>query len=455
VALLVAAASAVMRTAPTVASADPTVQWPGFQGGPSHPGLGGAQAAGVPLRLSEVRLRRRGQGRLSGVVIIDGQGVTASRTGFLGFDPATGVVAWSVARDHGNVLSPAADPASDSVLATEGTVRRGSALVALDPSSGRALWRRALPQPATSAVTVAGGQAVFGMRGNRVGAVDVASHVVRWTVAVGGVIDSAPAVDGGRGFVTSSSTATARSRLSAIDMASGHLAWSHQATGFTSLVSAPSVVRGRVYAAFGDATLRAFDATSGRRLWSSPLREAASPFSAPAVDATTVYVNDRLGGLYALDARTGARRWDYQFDSTTLWGAPLLVGGVVYLGLDDGAIAAVSARSGRLVWSTRLRFGAIGSFGASGAQLIAPLLGGGGGIALFRHDPTGTLVDVGSPTTLILPRALFHYALSVAILAVLILAFFRIVLDPQRLAADAAGRRAVRPHRGEPRVEDT
>src|SRR5205823_3874608 len=223
----------------------------------------------------------------------------------------------------------------------------------------------------------------------------------------------------------------------AIDVASGQVSWSYPSSGFTSLASGPAVLGGRIYAGFGDGTLRAFDVTTGRMVWSSPLREAMSPFSAPALDRGTVYANDRLGGLYAFDARSGARRWDFQFASDLLWGAPLVGRGSVFLGLDDGTVSAVATGSGRLAWSTRLRHGPIGAFAAAADLLLSPLLGGAGGIACFRHDPTGRVLTIASPTTLHLLQALGSFAAAVAILLVVLLLFFRIVLVPARVPGPA------------------
>src|SRR5205823_6090023 len=158
-------------------------------------------------------------------VVIGDLVVTESRTRYVGLDRATGRVVWSTPRDRGNVLSPALDAATGSVLATEGTVRRGAALVALEPSSGRELWRVRLPQPATSGVTVAGTDALFGARGRRVYALDLTRRTVRWTAAMGGVVEAAPAVSRGLAFVVSSSTTATRSRLAAIDVASGQVSW--------------------------------------------------------------------------------------------------------------------------------------------------------------------------------------------------------------------------------------
>lgn len=451
IALLIGVGVALSPAIPAVAASVATAEWPGYQGGPGHVGTVPSGGPSAPLRLAGAWARVRGQGRVASPVVVGDIAVTESRTRFVGLDSATGMVVWSTPRDRGNVLSPAVDPATGSVVATEGTVRRGAALVALEPSSGRVLLRVRLPQPATSGVTIAGNAALFGARGRRVYALDLTMRAVRWAVAMGGVVEAAPAVSGGLAFVASSSTTATRSRLAAIDLESGRVSWSYPSSGFTSLASGPSIVGRRVYAGFGDGTLRAFDALTGRVAWSSPLRDAMSPLSAPAVDRGVVYANDRLGGLYAFDATTGTRRWDFQFASDSLWGAPLVGRGSVFLGLDDGTVAAVSTGTGRLAWSTRLRFGPIGGLASSGGLLLAPLLGGGGGLASFRHDPNGNVLSLGSPTTLHLPPALASFAAAVAIMLAVVLLFFRVLLDPARVPGPSPARVAAdRDEAGEP-----
>jgi outer membrane protein assembly factor BamB len=330
------------------------------------------------------------------------------------------------------VLSPAVDESAGVIVATEGTVRRGAALVGLDPATGQTLWRMPLPHPATTAMTVSQGQAILGLRDHRLYDIDLATRSIQWRVALGGVDNDAPAVAGGRVFVTASSTTAVRSRLVAIDLASGRPAWTFQTAGFTSLAGSPSVAGTRVFAGFGDAVFRAFDAGSGRLLWSAPLREFVSPFAAAAVAGGTVYANDRSGGLYALNATTGKRRWDFQFASTALWGAPLIARGAVLLGLDDGTVGAVDRSTGRLVWATRIRFGPIGALAASQGELIAPLLGGNGGVAAFRHDPHGSLRSVTSPSALNLGRAIVAFAAAMAITLAAVSLLFRFVLDRDR-----------------------
>lgn len=415
-----------------IADGQASTPWSGFQGRPDH--LGTALGAGPEpaLRLRAITSRPSDQGRSSGAVQAGGLWITVSRTRFTAFEAATGRTRWSVPRDRGTVLTPAVDAATGDVVATEGTVKRGAALVDLDAATGAERWHIPLPAPATSPVTVAAGVAYLAIRDHRLYAADLSSRTSRRLLAFDGVGDAAPAVDGGRVFVTTRATAAVRSTLYAVSASSGRLVWTVRVQGTAPLASAPAASRGTVYAVFGDGTARAFDQASGRERWSAPLRETATPESAPAVARGSIYANDALGGLYALDARTGARRWDFQFRSTSLWSAPLVTRTAVYLGLDDGTIGAVSRADGHLVWETRLRLGAVGPLAGGGGSLLSPLLGRRGGVAVFVHDSSTPLIDRVSPSVLDLPRGLAAYALAALAVFAGLLVLFRFLLDPSR-----------------------
>src|SRR5690242_11827046 len=95
--------------------------WIGFQGGPAHLGAAIGVAPEPAVRLRTIAARVKDQGRCSGAVRAGDVWVCVSRTRFDGFDMATGTLRWSVARNRGTVLTPAFDPGTDEVVATEGT----------------------------------------------------------------------------------------------------------------------------------------------------------------------------------------------------------------------------------------------------------------------------------------------------------------------------------------------
>ena len=347
-------------------------------------------------------------------------------TSVVAFDPSTGAIRWSVARSEGSVLAPAIDAATETVVYVEGKVARQSALVGLNLITGSRLWRVGLGGVATSAPSVLEGHVYVGGRDEFLYDVDTATRAVA-KVRTAGVVEGAPAGEGGQVFAISVERATGRSRLYSVDTATRRRPWVFSPRSASVDDSSPTVAGGTVYSGFGDSYVRAFDAGTGAVKWAEPVRSGFSELSSPAYADGSVYVVDQLGGLYRLDARSGRRIWDFQFSSLSTIGAPLVVGHTVYVGLDDGSLGAVDVGSGHLVWRTRLRFGPIGALAPTGSLLLAPTIGRRGGIAAFRQHPKGMLSDIVSPTKLNLPRALLNFGAAFVLVLLLVLVLFRVL----------------------------
>jgi outer membrane protein assembly factor BamB len=282
-------------------------------------------------------------------------------------------------------------------------------------------------------MTLMGGHAYLALRNHGVYEIDPGSTTIRRRLTVDGIAEATPAVGGGHLFVSSFGTVAVRSDLYALDLRTGRIAWTFRTGGFTSVSGGPTFARGRVYAGFGDGTVRAFDAATGREIWMSPLREAMGPSAVAVVRRRRVYVNDRLGGLYALESSDGRRVWDFQFPAYSVWSAPIVTRTVAYVGSDDGAIGAVSLAAGHLVWKTSLRFGAIGPLGAGDGELLAPLLGRSGGVAIFAHSSSAQLLDEPSPSVLDIPRGVANGLIASAAVFVAAILLFRVVLNLRRM----------------------
>src|SRR5439155_6155570 len=246
-------------------------------------------------------------------------------------------------------------------------------------------------------------------RDGSVYAVDASTGHVRWRRKLTGVVDDAPAVSGDRVFVVGEEVRTGRTTLHALDASTGRSRWSYSPPRASLGVSSPTVAGNTVYAGFGDVTVRAFDVRSGAIRWDQPVRGLFSPLSTLAAAGGSVYALDGDGGVYRFDAATGRRRWDYQFPAFVSWSSPLVTESGIYVGLDDGTLAALSPSTGHLVWETRPRFGPIGALTPAGDLLLVPAIGASGGVVAFRHDPSVVLLDVPSPTQVKVPAALLNY----------------------------------------------
>src|SRR5207302_1457935 len=144
--------------------------------------------------------------------------------------------------------------------------------------------------------------------------------------------------------------------------------------------------------------------------WAAEVRGDFSGASAPAFSSGSVFAADREGGLYRFDAKTGKRLWDYQFASFAQLSAPVVARETVYEGLDDGTIAAVSVRTGRLRWRSNFAAAPIGPLAPAGDLLLAAGEGTKGGLLAFQHDPAGVLVDQPSPSSVRPLIAVRNYA---------------------------------------------
>jgi outer membrane protein assembly factor BamB len=357
----------------------------------------------------------------------------------VGFDPATGEVLWTdVPRAEGLVITPALDPEARGgavLVFVEGNGADDSNLVGIDPAErSTRLWEAPLGDQSRTAPTIADGRAFVGTRDASVVAVEVDSGTEAWRARVDGEVATSAAVADGLVFMVAENGDTGRSRLYALGAADGRVAWSTSPLGITLGVSSPTAADGAVYVGFGDygagiaGTVQAFDASSGALRWSQPVRGPFSELSTLAFAEGDVFVLDRGGGVYRLDGATGEPAWDYQFPSLVTWGSPLVAGRYVYVGLDDGTIAAIDADSGHLVWQTRLRQGAVGAFAPREELLLAPVIGPRGGIVAFEHDPGRPLLDIHSPTELNMPRALTNLVAGAVVVMALMLGLFRVVL---------------------------
>jgi len=409
-------------------------EWTSLQGGPEHLGTADVDVR-PPLRVAW-RVGPEGDSRLSAPVVTSSLAVSTGRNSLVGFDPTSGEILWEdLERAEGPVAPPALDPSAGSegiLVFIEGNGPGDSRLVGLDLSNRARLWEFGLGAQARGAPSIEEGRAFVGTRDRVVFAVDVDSGSELWSARTQGVVNTAPALAGGRVFVIAEDETSGRSRLHALDVTTGRALWGFSPTGVSVGVSSATVAGGMVYVGFGDFTVRGFDAVSGGLRWSTPVRGPFSAQSTPAFADGSLFVLDRGGGVYRLDGGTGLMIWDYQFPALATWGAPLVLDGTVYVGLDDGTTAAIDVDTGHLVWRTRLGFGAHGPLAPAGDLLLVSGLGQRGGVIAFEHDPDGRLVDLSSPTELDLPTALRNYGTSVAVMLVALIGFFRIVVRPRR-----------------------
>src|SRR5690349_16858950 len=85
--------------------------------------------------------------------------------------------------------------------------------------------------------------------------------------------------------------------------------------------------------------------------WASATSGAVE--SSPAVVGGVVYIGSDDGHVYALKAATGARLWAYDTGAPVV-SSPAVSGNVVYVGAGNGTVYALRAATGARMWSRNL-----------------------------------------------------------------------------------------------------
>lgn len=105
-----------------------------------------------------------------------------------------------------------------------------------------------------------------------------------------------------------------------------------------------------------DAWLTVLDAESGALRWETKLN--GEILSAPAIDATTLVVRSSNGQIIGFDAQNGRRLWTYDYTPPPLslhgTSRPIMVGGLVLVGLETGRLLALDSQSGGVVWNVEV-----------------------------------------------------------------------------------------------------
>lgn len=188
-------------------------------------------------------------------------------------------------------------------------------VLALEPSSGEVVWRRALLVP---------------MR-------------------------AAPVVSGGRVFVISYDNQTW-----ALDGRDGEVIWQHAGIVETArLLGAASaaVERDTVIVPYSSGEIYALRADNGRVVWSESLSapqlgaEGLASLNtingSPVIDRDVVYAVSHGGRLAALDIATGSRRWDQALSGQN---TPWIAGDFMFVVAADGEVVCLSREKGRVRW---------------------------------------------------------------------------------------------------------
>jgi len=168
---------------------------------------------------------------------------------------------------------------------------------------------------------------------------------------------SSPTVVDGTAYIGDQGDDDDDATVYAIDATTGDVEWTFTDPG-DWVWSSPTVVDGVVYIGEGgafetedwDYSVFAIDAETGEEIWS--FDAATQSESSPNVVGGVVYVGFENGTVQAIDAETGQEIWTYNTGEDSIHSSPTTYDGTVYFGSAfDGGLYAVDAESGDEVWT--------------------------------------------------------------------------------------------------------
>jgi outer membrane protein assembly factor BamB len=237
-------------------------------------------------------------------------------------------------------------------------------LTAFDAETGRQRWRVRLTPDNEGEGPRGGGVAYFGGKlyvttgFALVFALDPKTGKEIWRHFVSGPMRAGPTVAASRVFVV-----TVANELHALAADDGHELWVH--SGITEVAgllggASPAVEGEVVIVPYSSGELYALQVENGRVIWNeslSPLRRT-DPVSSlahikglPVADRGRVYAVSNSGRMLAIDLRSGARIWEQGIGGTE---APWVAGEFVYVLSTGAEVVCISRRDGRVRWVSPL-----------------------------------------------------------------------------------------------------
>jgi outer membrane protein assembly factor BamB len=211
-------------------------------------------------------------------------------------------------------------------------------LWALAPATGATIWSIQLSQYSFSTPPVAYDGHVYltgAGAGHTVYAVRASDGGVAWEKPVVSGAGT-PAVDAGSVYVS-----MVCQRAVALNRATGATRW-EQPSGCTGGGDSTAALHGgRMYPLGDDGAI--YDAASGARLGTAEFHGYVG------FGEGTAYV-PWLGGIRAVDAASWSTRWHLPGDGHDIGEAPLVAANHVYIGSEDGYVAALSRADGSVRW---------------------------------------------------------------------------------------------------------
>ncbi|MGB5102262.1 MAG: outer membrane protein assembly factor BamB [Steroidobacteraceae bacterium] len=175
-----------------------------------------------------------------------------------------------------------------------------------------------------------------------------------WSTGLGGGAEDLRLALGLAGDAETVYAASRDGDLRALDAGNGRTRWRTKVD--LALASGPGFGSGKVAVGTNEGDVVAFEAATGKRLWRAKV--GGEVLATPLVTADRVVVRTVDGRLRSLAAQDGKEQWVIEelVPRLSLRGtsAPVLAGGSVICGFDNGKVIAVAIESGEILWQSQV-----------------------------------------------------------------------------------------------------
>ena len=237
--------------------------------------------------------------------------------------------------------------------------------------NGRELWNVEVPQSIHGSLAYGDGLIFAPTLGSELYAVDAESGKLSWKA----VPEQAPAPNNQRTYGYYSPAVSghtvlwpyqtrfgigSQGVLKALDTRTGKQIWASPMSGATMSDGTPAVMDGTVYVGNETADrVLAYDLATGARKWTGTEVLGSWQDGVPTAAEGKVFIGAN-NGMVARDAKTGATLWTYTSSRSSLVSsgstpsAAAVKDGVVYMGFPSGAVVALDAKTGNVIWERAL-----------------------------------------------------------------------------------------------------
>jgi outer membrane protein assembly factor BamB len=330
----------------SVSSNSDAHSWSMFQNNLSHQGYTPSTGPQTNQTLWTYKVSQQ---TLSAPTVVKGVVYVGSTSGdAIAVNASNGQLLWSY-RAGGAIYS--------SLAIADGVAYFGSwdnYVYAVNASTGQLIWRYQTGSYVQSSPSVAGGIVYIASYDAKVYALDTKTGLLVWSYnTLSGAVGSSPAVVNGVVYIGDNG-----GKVHALNALNGSKIWVLSLAIADTIYSSPAVTDGVVYIGADQGTngsLCALSASTGQVLWSYKTPNLWV-YSSPAVANGVVYVgsfspqDNSIGKLFALNAHTGAKLWSYGTGGE-IFSSPAIANDIVYISGGDGEITALRVSDGSIVWS--------------------------------------------------------------------------------------------------------